>query len=129
MLEQRRPAYQARRSDGSTTLSPCSALIGSGVTAPEPDLRREAVEVGHDPVEDLLRPADEVHLVDRQHDVADTQQPCHRRVPARLLDHACRASTRTIATSAVEAPVTMLRVYCSCPGVSARMKRRRGVAK
>ncbi len=40
-----------------------------------------------------------------------------------------RASTSTIATSAVEAPVTMLRVYCSCPGVSARMNRRRGVAK
>ena len=30
---------------------------------------------------------------------------------------------------AVEAPVTMLRVYCTWPGVSARMKRRRGVAK
>ena len=34
-----------------------------------------------------------------------------------------RASTRTIARSAVEAPVTMLRVYCTWPGVSARMKR------
>jgi hypothetical protein len=40
-----------------------------------------------------------------------------------------RASTRTIATSAVDAPVTMLRVYCTWPGVSARMKSRCGVAK
>jgi hypothetical protein len=40
-----------------------------------------------------------------------------------------RASTRTMARSAVDAPVTMLRVYCTWPGVSARMKRRLVVAK
>jgi hypothetical protein len=40
-----------------------------------------------------------------------------------------RASTSTIARSAVDAPVTMLRVYCTWPGVSARMKVRRAVAK
>src|SRR5260221_2355591 len=40
-----------------------------------------------------------------------------------------RASTRITASCAVEAPVTMFRVYCTWPGVSARMKRRRGVAK
>ena len=38
-----------------------------------------------------------------------------------------RASTSTIATSAVEAPVTMLRVYWTCPGASASWKRRRAV--
>ena len=38
-----------------------------------------------------------------------------------------RASTRITATSAVDAPVTMLRVYCTCPGASASWKRRRGV--
>ena len=32
-----------------------------------------------------------------------------------------RASMSTMARSAVEAPVTMLRVYCSWPGASARM--------
>ena len=37
-----------------------------------------------------------------------------------------RASSRITAQSAVDAPVTMLRVYCSCPGVSATMKWRRG---
>ncbi len=40
-----------------------------------------------------------------------------------------RASTSTIARFAVEAPVTMLRVYWMCPGVSAMMNFRRGVAK
>ena len=40
-----------------------------------------------------------------------------------------RASTSTIARSAVEAPVTMLRVYWTWPGVSAMMNLRRGVAK
>ena len=39
------------------------------------------------------------------------------------------ASTSTIARSAVEAPVTMLRVYCTWPGVSAMMNLRLGVAK
>ena len=40
-----------------------------------------------------------------------------------------RASTRMMASSAVDAPVTMLRVYCTCPGVSAMMNFRFGVAK
>ena len=39
-----------------------------------------------------------------------------------------RASTSSRARSAVDAPVTMLRVYCAWPGQSARMKRRLGVA-
>jgi hypothetical protein len=46
-----------------------------------------------------------------------------------LLDDPMRASTSTMAMSAVEAPVTMLRVYWMCPGVSARMNLRLGVAK
>ena len=40
-----------------------------------------------------------------------------------------RASIRITARSAVEAPVTMLRVYCSCPGVSATMNLRLSVEK
>ena len=40
-----------------------------------------------------------------------------------------RASTRMIANSAVEAPVAILRVYCSWPGASAMMNLRRGVEK
>ena len=41
----------------------------------------------------------------------------------------CRASTSTRPRSAVDAPVTMLRVYWMCPGVSAMMNLRLGVAK
>jgi hypothetical protein len=40
-----------------------------------------------------------------------------------------RASIRMSATFAVEAPVTMLRVYCTCPGVSAMMNLRFSVEK
>ena len=40
-----------------------------------------------------------------------------------------RASTRMTAASAVEAPVAMFRVYCSWPGASATMNRRRAVSK
>ena len=40
-----------------------------------------------------------------------------------------RASIRISDTCAVEAPVTMLRVYSVCPGVSAMMNLRLGVAK
>ena len=40
-----------------------------------------------------------------------------------------RASTRISARSAVDAPVTMLRVYWMWPGVSAMMNLRFGVAK
>ena len=39
------------------------------------------------------------------------------------------ASTSTTAASAVEAPVAMLRVYCSWPGQSATMNLRLGVWK
>ena len=41
----------------------------------------------------------------------------------------CRASISTSARFAVLAPVTMLRVYWTWPGVSAMMNFRRGVAK
>ena len=40
-----------------------------------------------------------------------------------------RASIRMIAKSQVDAPVAMLRVYCSWPGVSAMMNLRVAVEK
>ena len=40
-----------------------------------------------------------------------------------------RASMRMMASWHVEAPVAMLRVYCSWPGVSAMMNLRRSVEK
>ena len=56
---------------------------------------------------------------------SDAMNACRRDCSSTPL----RASTRISARSAVEAPVTMLRVYCSCPGVSAMMNLRRGVWK
>ena len=79
--------------------------------------------------EDLLRVADQVHLVDGHDQVPDAQQrrdEAWRRVCANT---PCRASIRMIARSPVEAPVAMLRVYCSWPGVSAMMNLRFAVAK
>jgi bifunctional enzyme CysN/CysC len=56
--------------------------------------------------------------------VADT--PGHEQYTRNMITG---ASTSSTARSAVEAPVTMLRVYCSCPGVSATMNLRFSLEK
>ena len=56
---------------------------------------------------------------------SDAMNACRRDCSSTPL----RASMSTSARSAVDAPVTMLRVYCSWPGVSAMMNFRRGVWK
>ena len=48
----------------------------------------EGVELVANLVEPLLIPADEVHLVDRQHDVLDTEQGRQERMPTGLLQQA-----------------------------------------
>ena len=48
--------------------------------------RGELVEVVADLLELLAVPVDQVHLVDREHDVPDAQQRRQERVPARLLE-------------------------------------------
>ena len=86
--------------------------------------------VGDDAVEDLLAVADQVDLVHRHHDMADAEQRADAASAARVCTSTpLRASIRMTARSAFEAPVAMLRVYCSWPGVSATMKERRGVVK
>ena len=81
-----------------------------------------------DLVEPLLRPVDEIHLVDGDDDVRDAEDRGDVRVAAGLLDDAlARVDEDDPRASAVEAPVTMLRVYCTWPGASASWKRRRGV--
>ena len=66
--------------------------------------------------------ADEVHLVHAHDHLRDAQQLGDRRVAARLVGRGpCGRRRGSAARSAVEAPVTMLRVYCACPGVSATM--------
>ena len=93
------------------------------------ELHGEGPELGLDLLEALLVPVDEVHLVDAHHEVRDAEQRRQERVTPRLLEHPLRASMRIRARSAVDAPVTMLRVYWMCPGVSAMMNFRFGVAK
>ena len=87
--------------------------------------------VGLDFVESgLLRPADEVHLVDGQHDVADADQAGRDSCAAGSGSaRPCGRRSGSPPASAVEAPVTMLRVYCSWPGVSATINLRFSVAK
>ena len=94
------------------------------------ELRRELPELVADALEDVLVVVDEVHLVDAQHEVGDTEQRREERVAPRLFDDAvARVDRVSSARSAVEAPVTMLRVYWMWPGVSAMMNLRVGVAK
>ena len=78
--------------------------------------RRTRVNSPRIAVEHVLRIADEVHLVDRDEHARDAEQRGDEGVALRLRQDAVRASIRMIARSAVEAPVAMLRVYCSWPG-------------
>ena len=89
----------------------------------------ERLEVGLDGAEGRLRPVHQVHLVDGQHHLRDAHQVEDRRMPPRLRFDAARASTSRMAMSACEAPVAMLRVYCSWPGLSMMTSRRAGVSK
>ena len=116
---------------GVTTLSPSSALTGmsdevGGAEAAD----RERREVAFDRAEDGFGEVDQVHLVDGDDDVPDAQQRGDVGVAAGLRrGRLCAASISMMARSAVEAPVAMLRVYCSWPGVSAMMNLRRAVEK
>ena len=55
----------------------------------------------------------------------DADQRNDEAVPARLRKHALARVDEDDGESAPDAPVAMLRVYCSWPGVSATMKDRR----
>ena len=72
---------------------------------------------------------DQVDLVDGDDDGGDPQQCGDGEVPPGLLEHPLADVDEQHRASAVEAPVTMLRVYCTCPGQSARMNVRAAVAK
>ena len=111
-------------------LSPCSADTGDRGEVVDAEPADERTDVADDAVEDLLRPVDEVHLVDREDEVADAERRRDDEMRAGLLEEARRrASTSTTARSAVDAPVAMLRVYCAWPGLSPMMNERVGVAK
>ena len=78
-----------------------------------------------------------VHLVDGSNVCCRQQQPGERGVAlglrqqrdVRLRKASLVTSIKATATSLLDAPVTMLRAYCSCPGASAMMNLRFGVAK
>ena len=110
-------------------LSPCSAEMGMTVRSGISELGRERRELVADAVIHLLGVVDQIHLVDRQHQVRHAQQAREEGVAPVCSTMPLRASTRMMARSAVEAPVTMLRVYWMWPGVSAMMNLRFGVAK
>ncbi len=61
---------------------------GNGVEIGHPDSGGEVAIVRHDLVEPRLGPADQIHLVDRQHDVPNAQQADQIGMPLRLGQHA-----------------------------------------
>jgi hypothetical protein len=81
------PLYQGIILDCDAMLSPLKPEIGMGVKAVMPIFREGAV-VGDDRVELRLIIADQVHLVHRQHDVADADQVREIGVAPRLGQHA-----------------------------------------
>jgi hypothetical protein len=72
-------------------------------------------------VEHLLVEIDQVHLVLREHQVRDPQQRQDHSVSSGLLGQPLGASTSTRPEVGGGGLVTMLRVYCMCPGESATM--------
>src|SRR5581483_636819 len=74
--------------------------------------------------EPLLRPTDAVHLVHAHDEVRRDEE-----VATRLLGDAALGVHEEQRDLRGRCAGTVFRVYCPWPGVSARMKRRRGVAK
>ena len=70
------------RSLGTVTLSPCSALIGIGVTVAPP---ARPVKSSTDRVEHAAIEVEQVHLVDGEDEARDAEQVRDARVPPRLL--------------------------------------------
>ena len=123
------PSYHGMFLDRVTTLSPCSAEIGmtsrSGIDSLEAnDVNSRAIlskTAWSQSTRSILLMASTMCGTRS----SDRMTACRRDCSVSPL----RASTRTRPRFAVEAPVTMLRVYCMCPGVSAMMNLRFGVAK
>ena len=123
------PRYQGMCTDGSTTLSPSSADTGMKLRSVTLSLLANALNSS---LISMNRSSDQstrsilfTHKTMCAMPSNDDRKACLRVCSSTPL----RASMRTSATSAVDAPVTMLRVYCTCPGVSAMMNLRLGVAK
>src|SRR5579884_2399262 len=117
------PSYQGMLVEGSTTLSPCSAEIGITHRSGSPSSVSSAAISWNRSCDQSTRSI-----------LLTATTACGTRRIERM--YVCRrvcsttpwrASTSTIPRSAVDAPVTMLRVYWTWPGASASWKRRFGV--
>ena len=89
----------------------------------------ELVEVVADLLEVLAVPVDQVHLVDRQHDVRDAQQRGQERVPAGLLEQAVAGVDQHDRQLRGGRAGDHVAGVLDVPGVSAMMNLRLGVAK
>ena len=117
------PSYQGMFSERSTTLSPCSAEIGITARSGEPELLELAAISSYRSCDQSTR-----SILLMATTTCGTREDRRMYACRRVCSTTpCRASTSTIRDSAVEAPVTMLRVYWTWPGASASWKRRRGV--
>ncbi len=96
VLEQRRAAVPGHRSRSARRRCRRAARESGCRRCPRTDgsWSRNVRHVAHDRVEDLLGPVDEVHLVDRDHEVRDAEQRGDEGVAAGLLEHAVCARRR-----------------------------------
>src|SRR6185312_4221560 len=121
------PVHHGIRSERSTTLSPVSAEIGIATSSWTPSRAQRSARavsiswnrVSSKSTRSILLTANTMWGMPS---VAE-MYVCRRVCSITPL----RASRSTTATSAVEAPVTMFRVYWTCPGASASWNRRVGV--
>ena len=123
------PSYQGIAGVLVTTLSPVSAEIGTKVrSATSSFIANERNSCLISSKRSSLKSTRSIllmHTIRCGMPSSVARNACRRDCSSTPL----RASIRISATSAVDAPVTMLRVYWMCPGVSAMMNLRCGVAK
>ena len=111
------PRYQGIRADRAVTLSPNRA--DSGIAATEASPRSAAKAENRVAISSKQRSleTDEIHLVDGEHDMPDAEQRADEGVPPGLRQaRPCAHRPASPRDRQVEAPVAMLRVYCSWPG-------------
>ena len=129
VLKRGTPVYHGMWVLASTTLSPKRADRGKKCTERTPASRATRSASAQMAVyKDSDQSTKSILLMHRTA-VGKPRRPARKRCRRVCSTTPLRASTKTRATSAVEAPVTMLRVYCTWPGVSAMMKVRLGVEK
>ncbi len=116
------PSYQGVFAERSTTLSPASAETGMTCASGRPSSRASVVTSSADRRERRLASTRRGRSCSRRRSRAARAAAAATARWRRVCSSTpLRASTSTTTASAVVAPVTMLRVYCTCPGQSARM--------